>query len=392
MAFVQAMAAAFARYGKDPSNALRAAQIAPSALNDADARITAWQMERLSEAAMRELDDEALGWFSRRLPWGSYGMLARASISAPTLQVALSRWCRHHGLIAPDITLSLSTAGDSACITLTENDLREGGVAGVFAQVKEEPEKRAGDTEQKLQPPCTPQPIRIPEPFREFCMVSVLRNVLGVACWLIDSRITLLRADFPFAPPPHADAYSVLFPGPTRFQQAQAAIVFDAEYLKLPLRRDEKSLQHMLQNALPLTVRQYRRDRLLVQQVRQLLSSQPQETHSAEGLAALLNISPAPCTANSRKKVRRCKPSKTKSAAAKPASCCCAASGLSSKWRRPRALTTKRALSAHSKPGPDKRRPSSGASRASTCSGPKPYPAGSLTQGELLFAGFARVP
>ncbi|MDZ7893438.1 MAG: AraC family transcriptional regulator [Rhodoferax sp.] len=292
MAFVQAMAAAFARYGKDPSNALRAAQIAPSALNDADARITAWQMERLSEAAMRELDDEALGWFSRRLPWGSYGMLARASISAPTLQVALSRWCRHHGLIAPDITLSLSTAGDSACITLTENDLREGGVAGVFAQVKEEPEKRAGDTEQKLQPPCTPQPIRIPEPFREFCMVSVLRNVLGVACWLIDSRITLLRADFPFAPPPHADAYSVLFPGPTRFQQAQAAIVFDAEYLKLPLRRDEKSLQHMLQNALPLTVRQYRRDRLLVQQVRQLLSSQPQETHSAEGLAALLNISP----------------------------------------------------------------------------------------------------
>ena len=28
---------------------------------------------------MQELDDEALGWFNRRLPWGSYGMLARAS-------------------------------------------------------------------------------------------------------------------------------------------------------------------------------------------------------------------------------------------------------------------------------------------------------------------------
>jgi len=45
-------------------------------------------------------------------------------------------------------------------------------------------------------------------------------------------------------------------------------------------------------DALPLTVHQYRRDRLLVQQVRQLLSAQPQDTHSAEALAALLNVSP----------------------------------------------------------------------------------------------------
>jgi AraC-like DNA-binding protein len=286
------MVEAYARYGKDPSQALEMAQITPGALQQPDARITAWQMERLSETAMRELDDEALGWFSRRLPWGSYGMLARASISAPTLYVALSRWCRHHGLIAPDITLTLSTAGDTASISLSENGRYEDGVAGVFAQVKEEPATRAGDTEQKLRPPRPSPANRLPAPLREFCMVSVLRNVLGVACWLIDSRIALLQANFPFAPPPHADAYAVLFPGPTRFQQAHAAIVFDAAYLKLPLRRDEKSLQQMLQNALPLTVHQYRRDRLLVQQVRQLLSNQPQDTHSAEALAALLNLSP----------------------------------------------------------------------------------------------------
>jgi len=88
MAFARAMVEAYARYRKDPSHALEMAQITPSALQQTNARITAWQMERLSETAMRELDDEALGWFSRRLPWGSYGMLARASISAPTLYVA----------------------------------------------------------------------------------------------------------------------------------------------------------------------------------------------------------------------------------------------------------------------------------------------------------------
>ena len=127
---------------------------------------------------------------------------------------------------------------------------------------------------------------------REFCLVSVLRNVLGVACWLVDSRIALQGASFPFAPPPHRDAYSVLFPAPARFHAAQAAITFDARYLSLPLRRDEKALQQMLQNALPLTVLQYRRDRLLVQQVRQALAAHPTHSHSAEGLSQLLNVSP----------------------------------------------------------------------------------------------------
>ena len=68
-----------------PERALAQAQIAPQLLPDDSARITAWQMEQISDAAMQELDDEALGWFSRRLPWGSYGMLARASISSPSV-------------------------------------------------------------------------------------------------------------------------------------------------------------------------------------------------------------------------------------------------------------------------------------------------------------------
>ena len=89
IAFVQAIVLAYERRGMRPAEALAQAQIAPAALLDPASRITAWQMERISDAAMQELDDEALGWFSRRLPWGSYGMLARASLSAPSLGVAL---------------------------------------------------------------------------------------------------------------------------------------------------------------------------------------------------------------------------------------------------------------------------------------------------------------
>ena len=253
IAFVNAIVQAYRQRGLNPLPTLESVQIAPVLLNDPMACITAGQFERLSGAAMQELDDEALGWFSRRLPWGSYGMLARASISAPKLGVAMQRWCRHHWLIADDITLALSSSGAVATLTITEHrDLHT---------------------------------------LREFCLVSVLRNFLGLACWLVDSRIPLTAVQFPFAAPVHLDAYSVLFRAPALFNQAQAAIKFDASYLTLPLRRDEAALRQMLKRALPLTVLHYRRDRLLVQRVRQALLTQPQATHSADDLAAVLNLS-----------------------------------------------------------------------------------------------------
>jgi AraC-like DNA-binding protein len=254
MAFVRAIVAAYRRYGQDPDGVLKLAQIAPAQLQRPEARITARQMEVLSGAAMQELDDEGLGAFSRKLPWGSYGMLARASLPSPDLGVALKRWCRHHALLTGDLRLQLVERGDTAAIVVDEHaDL---GAA------------------------------------REFMLVYVLRNIHGLACWYIDSRIPLQGAKFPFPAPGHADAYSFMFPGPLEFDAARAEIRFDARYLALPLRRDEKALRQMLQRALPITVLQYRRDRLLVQQVRQAMAAYPGQAHSAEGIAGLLHMSP----------------------------------------------------------------------------------------------------
>lgn len=259
MAFVQAIAQAYAQRGHNPAQALAAAGIAPALLHDADARITAAQMEAVSGAAMRELNDEALGWFARPLPWGSYGLLARASLSAPTLGVALKRWCRHHGLLADDIALALDSAGPVARIHITEH-------------------RHTG-------------PIAPGGALREFCLVSMLRNIHGLACWFIDSRLPLLGAQFPFAPPPHAAAYRVLFDGPTDFNTGPAGIRFDARYLALPLKRDEAAMRQMLQRALPIQVRPYRRDRLLVQRVRQVLANPALNSHNAHDLAAQLGLS-----------------------------------------------------------------------------------------------------
>ena len=257
MAFVRSMLAACTRLGHDPAAALAVVQIAPNQVTEPHARITAAQMERLSDQLMRELDDEALGWFTRRLPWGSYGMLARASIGAPTLGVALHRWCRHHGLLTGDVRLTLEAAAPTATVMLTEP---------------------------------TPAPWLTGE-LREFCHVSLLRNLLGLSSWLVDSRLPLLGVDLAFPAPPHASAYAVLFAGPCRFDQPHTRLHLDASYLALPLRRDEAALRQMLQRALPLTVHAYRKDRLLVGRVRQALATHPEASHSAEALAALLHTS-----------------------------------------------------------------------------------------------------
>ena len=211
-------------------------------------------MEIVSGTAMQELDDEALGWFSRRLPWGSYGMLCRASLTSSNLGIAIKRWCRHHRLLTEDILLNLSTSRNVA--TLSIEVRRELG------------------------------------PMQEFCLVSSLRYLLGYTCWAIDSRIALLETQLPFPPPAHQDIYTVLFPGgPVRFNADKTSISFDARYLALPLQRDERALRQMLQRALPLTVLQYRRDRLLVRRVQKLLSQQSSKVLTADGIAAELNVS-----------------------------------------------------------------------------------------------------
>ena len=257
-AFVQAVLRAYAARSCAPDKALAAAQIAPDRQGHWPSQVSPLQFERLCAAAMRELDDEAPGWFSRPLPWGSYGMLARASMGAPTLAVALKRWCRHHGLLTQDVALALHSDESGARVEITEH-----------ADLGEQ---------------------------REFALLSLLRNLHGLSCWWVDSQIALLGAHFPGEAPPHAAVYGRLFPGPVHFQAPRAALVFDAHYLNLPLRKDAAAIDQMLRRALPILVWPYRRDRLLSRQVARLLQA-PRQVHgacgapTAESLAAELGLS-----------------------------------------------------------------------------------------------------
>lgn len=253
MAFVRAVLLAYDKRGVDPAKALRAGRLTLAQTKKPHAYVEVEQLEALSATAMQELDDEALGWFSRRLPWGTYGMLCRASLGAPNLGVALKRWCRHHALLTDDVQLDLTSDKRSARLVLRD------GTASLD--------------------------------LHELGLLTSLRYVHGYACWLLDSRLPLREVTFPFAAPPHAAVYELLFPGPVRFSAGPASLSFDPTYLALSPRRSEHDLELMLQRALPLTSRPYRRDRLLASRVRELLVASPRTATIADDLARALHVS-----------------------------------------------------------------------------------------------------
>jgi AraC-like DNA-binding protein len=253
IAFVRAILLAYRKYGVHSEAALATAHIRLDALEDLNGRVTAAQFESLAWVAMRELDDEALGWFTRKLPWGAYGMLCRASLTAATLEIALKRWSRHHRILTNDVLLHLSVADGVASLSIEER-------------------RDLGD-------------------FREFCLVTLLRYMLGFACWAIDRKIVVSSAAFPFPAPPHSAVYAKLFSKTLNFCAPRACIAFDARYLSMPLQRDESAINKMLKHALPLTVLPYRRDELLAGRVDEVLRMPGAKYPVAGDLAEVLNVS-----------------------------------------------------------------------------------------------------
>jgi hypothetical protein len=207
------------------------------------ARVTAAQFEALNAGhAMQELDDEALGWFSRRLPWGSYGMLCRASLTSPDLGVAIKRWCRHHRMLTEDITPRAAGGG------------------------------RRGH---RVASPSTARSMR------RFASSAWFRQpALPARLHVLGHRFAHFAARgraFPSRPAaPRRLPADVQRPNCISTRQ-RASYSFDERYLALPMQRDERALRTMLKRALPLTVLQYRRDRLLGQRVRELLRARASE-------------------------------------------------------------------------------------------------------------------
>lgn len=215
--FVRAAVQGMVDQGLDPDPLLRKAGIDPDAVRSGTSRIPPSAYSAMLKLVAQVLDDELFGQDSRRMKVGSFAMLCRLVIHAPTLEKALTLICRFFGLVLDDVVITLARGAGA-------------GRGERLARLE-------------LATPFLGRPRHV------FGMEALLTFIHGLACWLVRRRIAIVQADFSYPMPDYASEYTVLYSSRVRFQQPVTALAFDAALLALPVRQTERTLKTFLAEA-----------------------------------------------------------------------------------------------------------------------------------------------
>ncbi|WP_447750388.1 AraC family transcriptional regulator [Pseudomonas nicosulfuronedens] len=202
--------AEFRRAGRDDGPLLAAAGIAPELFGKPYARVSSQAYARLWLRLAKEMDDEFFGMNARRMKSGSFNFMAAAAIREPTLETAMNTALRFMGLVFDDFSPRLT---------------RQDGLAAIALDEPEGPAPRA------------------------FCYFTLWLMLHGLACWLVGRRIPVLAIELRCPQPDFIADYRVMFTENLNFARRQSRLLFNAEALDLPVRRDERDLRRFLGGA-----------------------------------------------------------------------------------------------------------------------------------------------
>lgn len=255
--FVTGILSGIGRTGLAPGELLEHAEIATTLLHDRHARIPVAKYAALYRLISERLDDEGFALFSRPLRRGSFEFLCRAVLSAPTLEQALERVARFLRVALDDLEVELEVSGHAAIIVISEEQALRVGATG-----------------------------------RVFAYEWLLRLIHGLAAWLVAHPLALDEVCFPYPPPLHAADYELVFAPRYTFDAPRLEARFPAEWLALPVRRDEAALAQFLVDAPASITTLYRRDRALSLRVREHLRAALPEHLALPELSRRLFLSP----------------------------------------------------------------------------------------------------
>lgn len=116
----------------------------------------------------------------------------------------------------------------------------------------------------------------------------------GLASWLIERRIPLEHVQFGYPEPLHVQEYDALFFSPImRFDQPRTEITFAADYLDLPIRQTEASLDEFLKTAPAQLLVKFKNANSLTSRIREVLKAHiGEEMPTLNDVAARLYLSP----------------------------------------------------------------------------------------------------
>lgn len=235
---------------------LRQLGLPPIDLTNVEARIDVADYSKLWRRLARHFDDEFFGMDARRMRAGSFAFVCRAAMAQPNLDAALRVVLDFFGLTFEGFRGALQRSESLAEVTLQERDAAA--------------------------------------PLRAFSYFTFWMLLHGLACWLVGRRIPLLAVELRCEQPSYTDDYRVMFSGNLRFERPSTRIIFAAEVLDLPVRRNERELHCFLAQAPANILVKYRDTTSLASRIKVQLRELPAEQWpTSDQLAQTLCVSPS---------------------------------------------------------------------------------------------------
>jgi len=254
--FVEAVLDSLRNKGVDGLPLLEKSGIPAALLSLPDARISAAHYTALLRHTAETLDDEFYGLDSRRMKVGSFALMCHAVVHCRRLDQAVARALQFFNLMLDDIRGDLIADGKQMRLVLTEKDTSR------------------------------PTPILGQE--------ALLMFTHKLACWLVNRRIPIIKAEFRFAEPPQGLEYRVMFCPDLSFGREKTVLTFDRHYFELPVVRGEGGLAEFLRRAPENLLVQYKDSQSLASKVRKRLRHlPPPDWPSFEEMAEDLGSSPS---------------------------------------------------------------------------------------------------
>lgn len=199
------------RQGLPIEPVLSVAGIDAALLQQPQARVSGEQLSALVQQIWDLLDDEFMGFTAHRCKRGCFAMMCQLVSHCENLEGVFRQGIKFYQLVTDDIRM----------------DLRIEASDVIFEVVMANPE------------------LDIAHFYQEFWLVIWHR----LSSWITGKQLPLLRVDFCYPRPAHADEFAHLFPCQCRFDQPRTLLVFNIAYLTLPLVRSKGELQQFLRHS-----------------------------------------------------------------------------------------------------------------------------------------------
>jgi len=197
--------------GLGPEQLLRRAGISDELLNTEGTRVHVDQMTRVVQAVWRELDDEFMGFTSRRCKPGSFAMMSQLVSRCDTVDAFYQQGTKFYQLMSDDIEMQYRQLPDSRELVIS-----------------------------------MAQPELDPEHFmQEFWLVIWHR----FCSWIIGQRIALKSIHFTYAEPAQSAEFKHQFSCPCYFNAEETKFCFSDSYAQLKPNRTQRELAQFLKHA-----------------------------------------------------------------------------------------------------------------------------------------------